>query len=72
MSVETASREEVRGTSIQDIRDQEKRKIEVTDEIDSVISEICKKIKKDDFITSRDYAETVKALAQLVTARTLL
>lgn len=56
----------------QDIRDQESRKIQLAEEIDSIICEICKKIKEDDFITNRDYTETVKALAKLVAARAQL
>lgn len=56
---------------INGIKDQEKRKIMIAEEIDNVISELCKKIKDDD-ITPELYPKNVKALAKLVSARALL
>lgn len=56
---------------INEIRDQEKRKIRIVKEIDNTISELCKKVKDDD-IAPELYPKNVKALAKLVSARALL
>lgn len=61
----------MRETSIQDIREQEKRKNEITDEVDGVISDVCRNIRGS-VIADAIYAEKVKALAILVIARALM
>lgn len=53
------------------IMENEKKKLKIAEEIDEVISVICGRIKSDDFAQGL-YAENVKALADLVTARALL
>lgn len=43
----------------------------LTDEVDSVIESVCDRIREDNF-TTREYADTVRALASLVEARARL
>lgn len=57
--------------STQEVKDQVKNKIQLIEEVDSTINAVCKTIK-DDSLTIDSYADTVKALAELVVARALL
>ena len=57
--------------STQAVKDQVKNKIQLIEEVDSTINAVCKMIK-DDSLAVFDYANTVKALAELVIARALL
>lgn len=56
---------------VQDIRDQEKTKIQLITDVDSAIRAVGQRIK-DDSLEPGHYAETVKALAMLVIARATL
>lgn len=56
--------------STQEVKDQVKNKIQLIEEVDSTINAVCKTIKDDSLAIS--YADTVKALAELVVARALL
>lgn len=57
--------------STQVVKDQVKNKIQLIEEVDSTINAVCKTIK-DDSLAVCEYANTVKALAELVIARALL
>ncbi len=63
--------EEVRETTIQDIKDQENRKIQIAEEIDGIISEACKEIKEH-ISSGWLCAGELKALAKLIAARAQL
>lgn len=52
--------------TIDDIKKQEERKIRITEEIDSVISTVCKKIENN------TNPEDIKAIAMLVLARAFM
>ncbi len=58
-------------TAVQDIREREKRKNEIVDGVDSVISDVCENIRGS-AIADAIYAERIKALAMLVIARALM
>lgn len=53
------------------IMENEEKKLKVVEEIDCVIIALCSRIKNSE-CSPELYAEEVKALAMLVTARTLL
>lgn len=62
---------EVRKTANQVVKEQIENRINLIAEIDSAINEVCKKVKNDKVMTV-EYAQTVKALADLVIARAFL
>lgn len=57
--------------STQAVKDQVENKIQLIEEVDSTIKSVCQSIK-DNSLTIETYANTVKALAELVIARALL
>lgn len=56
---------------IQKVKEQAENKIQLITNVDSVINAVGQRIK-DDSLELGSYADTVKALAQLVMARALL
>lgn len=48
--------------------EQMKKKMDIADEVDGVIKVMCKEVKRKE-VTSGEYADIVKALAELVIAR---
>lgn len=57
--------------TIQETREQDEKRINLIAEVDSTINAVCKKVKDNDVVIE-GYAETVKALANLVIARAFL